>query len=85
MVAVQQNNGHVQKGSKRTSAVTEPQKFRKKNISDYLHDGASGSNSNQREEDQMKSSGQNVMVAPKREMILDFHPKDSIASEKLNE
>lgn len=26
-----------------------------------------------------------MAVAPKREMILDFHPKDSIASEQLNE
>lgn len=63
--------------------MTEPQKFRKKNISDYLHDDR-GPRSQYEEEDQVMS-GQNVKVAQKREMILDFHPKDSIASEKLNE
>jgi hypothetical protein len=42
----------------------------------------SGSNSNPN--DELAKSSQNVKVAP-RDMVLEFHPKDSVISEKIND
>ena len=70
---------------KRVSNTGEGPKFRKKGISEYLsgYDN-SGSNSNNQNEEPAKSGGQTqnaVKVAP-RDIVLDFHPKDSVISEK---
>lgn len=64
------------------TSTTEGPKFRKKGISEYLAGfDNSASNSNQ---DELMKSGQKIKTAP-REMILDFHPKDSVVSEKLTD
>lgn len=69
------SNDSISMQKKRTS-TTEGTKFRKKGISEYLA-GFDNSGSG-------KGRGQEVKVAP-REIVLDFHPKDSIASEKVND
>lgn len=52
--------------------------MRKKGISEYLA-GFDNSRATSNADDQIRS-GDSIKVAPKREMVLDFHPKESIAS-----
>lgn len=68
---------------KQRTSTTDGQKFRKKPISEYLA-GFDGSGSNGKQEEQIHAGG-NVPIAHKRDIVLDFHPKDSVVSEQLNE
>lgn len=70
-------------GSKKRTSTTEGPKFRKKGISEYLA-GFDNSGSNSNQNDELVKSGQNVKVAP-RDMVLEFHPKDSVISEKITD